>query len=91
MKRSASPSKIQWRYSILLLVDDFPNTLYMPRWQHLISECVHLKRVIVRLMDHGDSEQEPITNLEEELRQLRPGMIFRMQTVKFGRMFSLPL
>jgi hypothetical protein len=79
------------RLRLIITRDHLQPILYMPRWQHLISECLHLNRVFVQLMDHEDSGQEATTNLEKELRQLRPEMIFRMQTVKFGRMFSLPL
>ena len=49
------------------------------RWRRLMGECIHLNRVIVQLKDYGDLKQEA-TSIERELRQFRPGMIFRIKT-----------
>ena len=49
------------------------------RWQYILGECAHLNRVIVQLKSHGDFKQEA-TDMEQELRQFRPEMIFRIIT-----------
>jgi hypothetical protein len=54
--------------------------LRAPHWQQALSQCVHLSRVIVEMKGHGDFKQEAM-NMEQTLRQFRPGMIFRIKTL----------
>ena len=46
-------------------------------WQTLMRECVHLERVTIQRMDYAKFTGQ-VKKIEEELRQLRPGMIFRI-------------
>lgn len=48
-------------------------------WQQLISKCIHLDRVIIKVLDDGDYTQEA-ANIERELRQTRPGLIFQVKS-----------
>ena len=52
----------------------------VPRWQHILGECVHLNRVVVQLKSPGYFKQKA-RHIERELRQFRPEMIFRIETV----------
>ena len=52
--------------------------LQVQLWQQLISKCVHLDRVIIKMLDDGDYTQEA-ANIERKLRQTRPGMIFQIK------------
>ena len=67
------------RVRLIIIRDHLEAILCALRWQQVISKCVHLNRVIVQLKDHGDFKQEA-TNMEQELRQFRPEMIFRIKT-----------
>ena len=51
------------------------------QWKQLIVECRRLNRVIIRLIDGGEFTQEA-ASVEQELRRVRSGMIFRIQTGK---------
>ena len=48
-------------------------------WQKLITKCVHLDRVTIQLLDEGYFTQEA-ANIEQELRRIRPGFIFRIKS-----------
>ena len=78
------------RFRLVITRVHLESILYLPRWQELISECVHLNRVIIHLVGNRISIEETKT-LEEEMLKLRPGIIFRIVTVELNRMFSLPL
>ena len=52
--------------------------LRLDQWQLLIVECLSLERVIIQLVDNGDFAQEA-RNVEQELRQLRPRIVFRIK------------
>jgi hypothetical protein len=60
--------------------------LQIDQWKQLTVECLRLNRVIIRLVDGGDFTQDA-ANIEQQLRHVRPGMIFRMKT---GKMSSAP-
>ena len=47
-------------------------------WQRLISKCIHLDRVILKVLDDGDYTQKA-ANIERELRRTQPGLIFSSQ------------
>ena len=49
-------------------------------WQKLISECVHLEQVIIKIVDDGDYTNEAAT-IEQGLQQIRPGMSFQIKTI----------
>jgi hypothetical protein len=51
------------------------------RWQQLISECVHLERVIIQIVGRADCTKR-VKKIEEELRHLRPGLIVRIVNLK---------
>ena len=53
--------------------------LRVDQWQQLIVECLFLERVIIQLIDNGNFTQEA-RNVEQELRQLRPGIGFRIKS-----------
>ena len=55
-----------------------PTFLQLNRWQHSFPKCVCLERVIVQLVDDGDFTEEA-KNVEQEWRQLRPGIVFRIK------------
>jgi hypothetical protein len=78
------------RLRLIITRDHLESILYVPRWQHWINECVHLERVIIHVVCNR-IPTEKTKAFEEEMRKLRPGMIFRMQTIALNRMFSLPL
>ena len=46
-------------------------------WRNLINQCVRLNRVIIQLVDDGDFTQKA-HQIEQELRRIRPEMIFRI-------------
>ena len=48
-------------------------------WQDLIKKCVRLDRVVIQLVDDGDLTDEA-NNIEQELRAIRPEMIFRIKS-----------
>lgn len=68
------------RYQIQILFQVHP-------WRKLVTECDQLDRVIIQLVDDGDYTQEA-ENIERELRQLRPAIIFRTRTVELHTIFS---
>ena len=47
-------------------------------WQELLDECIHLDRVIIKMLDDGDYTQEA-ANIEWVLRRTRPGLIFQIE------------
>ena len=53
--------------------------LEVDQWQQLISECLHLHRVTIQLADEADFTQQAV-NIEQELRRIRPGIIFRIKS-----------
>ena len=53
--------------------------LRLGQWQQLIAECLSLERVIIQVVDNGDFTQEA-RNVEQALRQLRPGIVFRIKS-----------
>jgi hypothetical protein len=48
-------------------------------WQQLIITRVHLNRVTTQLLNEGDFTQEA-ANIEQELRQRRPAIVFRIKS-----------
>jgi hypothetical protein len=48
-------------------------------WRDVVEKCVRLDRVILQLVDDGDFTQQA-HNIEQELRRIRPEMIFRMKS-----------
>ena len=50
----------------------------LDQWQQLIAECLSLERVIIQLVDEGDFTRQA-RNFEQELRQLRPGIVFQIK------------
>ena len=61
----------------------------VPRWEQILSRCVHLNRVTVELTNGGDFSEKS-KKMEEMLRQFRPGMIYRIKTdFRFDRKFVL--
>ena len=59
--------------------------LLVNQWKRLIVECPRLDRVIIQLVGTGKFTRE-VLSIEQELRQLRPGMIFRIKSIWFHRM-----
>ena len=53
--------------------------LQVNHWRQLIRKCLHLRRMTIPVMNHAEFA-ERAKNIEEELRQLRPGVIFRVVT-----------
>lgn len=68
------------RVRLITTSDHLQSISEMSRWLHILGECVHLKRVIVQLEGHGDFKPET-RHMEQELRQFRPEMTFRIETV----------
>lgn len=54
--------------------------LEIGQWVKLIGKCLHLERVTIQVMDHVEFMARG-KKIEEELRQLRPGVIFRIKSV----------
>jgi hypothetical protein len=54
--------------------------LKVNEWREVIHECVHLSRVIMQTANPGDFTHAADV-IEEELRQLRPGLIFRVKPI----------
>ena len=54
--------------------------LQVDHWQQLMRKCVHLERLIIHVRDHAEFT-ERVQDIEKELRQIRPGMIFRIKSV----------
>ena len=50
------------------------------QWQEVLLRCVQLDRMILQLVDGGKFTREA-KNIADELRQFRPGMIFRLERV----------
>lgn len=48
-------------------------------WLRVVRACVHLQRVILELENYGNFQQFA-TDIEQKLRQFRPGLIFRIET-----------
>ena len=48
-------------------------------WEKLISRCIHLDRVVIKVLDVGDYTQEA-ANIEQELRRTRPGISFLVKS-----------
>ena len=48
-------------------------------WQQVMSKCIHLDRVIIKMLDDRDYTQET-ANIERELRQTRKGSSFQIKT-----------
>ena len=55
------------------------NVVRLHQWQWLIAECACLDGVIIQLVDDGDFVQEA-SDVEQELRQLRPGFMFQIKS-----------
>ena len=53
--------------------------LQIDRWQELISQCAHLDRIVIQLLGDGDFRRQA-KDIEQVLRQLRPELIFRIQS-----------
>jgi hypothetical protein len=54
--------------------------LRLRQWEQLIGQCLSLERVIIQVVDDdGDLTQEA-EHIEKELRQLRPGIVFRIKS-----------
>ena len=53
--------------------------LQVQLWQQLIIKCVHLDRVIIKMLNDGDYTRET-ASIEQNLRRLRPRMIFQIET-----------
>ena len=58
--------------------DNIKTLLQLNQWQQLIAECLSLERVIIQLVGNRDFTQE-VANVEQELRQLRPSIVFRIK------------
>ena len=52
--------------------------LQVNEWREVISECVRLDRVIIQLVNDEGYTREA-HNIEQELRRIRPGIIFRIE------------
>ena len=48
-------------------------------WRDIVEKCVRLDRVILQLVDDGDFTQQA-HDIEQELRRIRPEMIFRIKS-----------
>ena len=58
--------------------------LQIDRWQELISQCAHLDRIVIQLLDDGDFQRQA-EDIEQVLRQFRPELTFRIQSAWSGR------
>ena len=67
---------------VRLIVNEFQIQAFLNanQWREVIHGCVHLNRVIMQTANPGDFT-EAADVIEEELRQLRPGLIFRVKTI----------
>ena len=54
--------------------------LEIAQWVKLSRECAHLERVTIQVMGHVEFTEQ-VKKIEEELRQLRPGVIFRIKSI----------
>ena len=54
--------------------------LRIDRWGELIRRCARLARIVIQLLGDGDLRQQA-KDIEQVLRQLRPGLIFRIKSV----------
>ena len=66
------------RVRLIVSRDLIETFLPVYQWKRLIEECPRLDRVIIQLVGTGKFTQEALS-IEQELRQLRPGMIFRIK------------
>ena len=68
------------RHVRLIVDDDQAETfLEVDQWQQLISECVHLQRVTIKLLDEGHFTQQAVS-IEQMLCRIRPGIRFRIKS-----------
>ena len=82
-----SPSLFNVRWVRIVAGDDEIHSLLKKKeLKAMIRECVHLRRVIIHLLGERLYLEET-KNLEEEMCQLRPGLIFRIITTHFYWMF----
>ena len=51
--------------------------LEIEHWKKLLDKCTHLERVTIQVMDPLEFTEQ-VRGIEEELREFRPGMIFRI-------------
>lgn len=52
--------------------------LQIEQWQKIISRGTHLDRIVIQLLSDGDFRQQA-ESIEQELRRIRPGLIFRIR------------
>jgi hypothetical protein len=69
------------RLRLIITRNHLPRIFDKSRWQYLISECVHLNRVIIDVVGNEICTKKAKA-LEEEMRKLRPGIIFRIATLQ---------
>ena len=65
------------RVRIVMQDEQLNTALNVNPWQQLIRKCVHLEQVIIQIVGRADC-MERVEKIEEELRQFRPEMIFRI-------------
>lgn len=53
--------------------------LQIEQWQKIIRQCTQLDRIVIQLLGDGDFQRHA-ENIEEDLRQLRPGLRFRIKS-----------
>ena len=79
MKFIASLSNVR-RVRLIVNPDEVQTFLEVDQWEQLISECQHLQRVTIQLVDGGEFTRE-VVNIERALCRIRPGISFRIKTV----------
>ena len=53
--------------------------LQIDQWQKIISQCTKLDRIIIQLLGDGDFRRQA-ENIEQDLQQLRSGLVFRIKS-----------
>ena len=67
------------RVRFITVRNQIETLLKVQLWQQLMSKCIDLDRVVIKILDDGDYTQEA-ANIERELRQTRPGISFQIKT-----------
>jgi hypothetical protein len=78
MKFIESLSNVQ-RVRLVVNRNEIDAYLQIIQWKNVISECLQLDRVIIRLVSRDAFTREAM-DIEEKLRRFRPGMIFRIKS-----------